>query len=163
DDDEEAASGIALPDDEVTRKVPVVAKPVDEGDESVLWKIVEQRNLLRGDLRRRSACGRRDVAECAIQVVVLGGDAGRLGGRASAEVELQLATGGLVRRRRGERGHGGAEGRRFDRSAVIQLERLVLPAGGEVDPGRHDQVSRGARRIAEFDGTLSAAGGSRVV
>src|SRR5207237_10163402 len=89
------------------------------------------------------------------------GGAPRQRRRASAEVELQLATGGLGRRRRGERGHGGAEGRRFDRSAVIQLERLVLPAGGEVDPGRPDQVSRGARRIAEFGGTLSAAGGGR--
>src|SRR2546427_1624548 len=261
DDDEEAASGITLPDDEVTRKVPVVAKPVDEGDESVLWKIVEQWNLLRGDLRRRSACERRDVAECAIQVVVLGGDAGRLGGpaagqllvradreqldlllraageqvrdrsalasefvagdhflvmracdevlgfrredrvvgqrlglpgrkvgieiqtelallgnrrssratpggaprqrrRASAEVEVQLATGGGRPRRGGEAGGGGG-GRRSDRSAVIQLERLVLAAGGEGGPRPHAPGTAGGPGNAGVGWTLSWGGGRR--
>jgi len=62
-----------------------VAKPVDEGDESVLWKIVEQRNLFAA-IFAPERLRRRDVAECAIQIVVLGGDAGRLGGPAAGQL-----------------------------------------------------------------------------
>src|SRR5439155_1097009 len=53
------------------------SKSLNSG-EMALRKVVDQRHLLGGDLRRGHRRGGRDVAECAIQIFVLGGDAGRL-------------------------------------------------------------------------------------
>ena len=90
DDDEKAPSGVALANDDLAGNVAVVAQPVHQGDEGVLRKVVEQRHLLRVHLRRALFGRDGDVAESAIEVLVLGGH-GRRRGRPRT---CQLLVGG---------------------------------------------------------------------
>src|SRR5207248_4942196 len=80
DDDEEAPSRVTLANDDLPGKVAVVAQAVHQGDEGVLRKVVEQRHLLRVHLRGALFGRRGDIAEGAVEVLILGGYRRRGGG-----------------------------------------------------------------------------------